>query len=195
MSKKLFLLLGLVALFSVWPFWPKGSEALQDPARLSDGEKFPTLKGKTLAGQEVTLPPANGKATVLGLAFSTRAEADLKNWVQPFYDTFLAKHEGVFEAGNFEGNVYLVALLSGSAALGGKSLQEKAAKATDAELRPHILISSENPAAIIKALDVKDKDKAYFAVLDAGGNLKALLAGPYNEAKMEELAAKASEVE
>jgi hypothetical protein len=195
MFKKLLLFLGLVALVSIFPFWPKGSEALQDPAGLTNGEKFPTLKGKTLAGQEVTLPPANGKGTVLGIAFSTRAEADLKNWVQPFYDTFLAKHEGVFEAGNFEGNVYLVAMLSGGAAMAGKTLQEKAAKATDAELRPHILISSESPAAILKALNVTDKDKAYFAVLDAGGNLKALLAGPYNEAKMEELAAKASEVE
>jgi hypothetical protein len=195
MFKKIFFLLTFVAVVTALPFWPYGTEANYAKKGVTVGDILPTIKAKSLAGGEVTLPTANGKATVLGLAFSPKAEGDLKTWMQPIYDTFLAKHEGVFEAGNFDGNVYLLAMLSGAASLGGKSLQDKAAKGTDAELRPHVLLTTQDAAEVAKAINATDKTKPYFVVLDATGHVKSVVSGTYTEAKMDELSQKAGEAE
>jgi hypothetical protein len=195
MIKKFLFFLALAATLTALPFLPTGTEAYQSLTQENTGNVLPELKGKTLAGTDITLPVKNGKATVLGVAFSPKAEQDLKGWMQPLYDTFLAKHEGVFEAGNFDGNVYLVALLSGAASLAGKGLADKAAKGTDAELRPRIILSTQDPALLAKALNVTDKNRPYFAVLDAEGHIKGIVSGPYNEAKMDEISNKASEAE
>ncbi len=196
MFRKLFLFFFLVAVLTALPFLPRGSQADRDSAGLLGGEVFPELKGKSLAGAEVSIPSGTkGKPVVLGIAFSPKAEGDLKGWLQPLYDTFLAKHEGVFAAGNFDGHVYMVALLSGAASLAGKSLEDKAAKGTDAELRPHILLSRQEATPILKALNATDKNKPYFAILDAEGRLKAVVSGAFNEAKLDELTEKAEEAE
>jgi hypothetical protein len=195
MLKKVLFFLTLAAVFTAFPFWPFGLEAIRSDGGVSIGEVLPTLTGKSLSGQDVTIPVGNSKATVFGVAFSPKAEEDLKGWVQPLYDAFLAKHEGVFEAANFSGNVYLVALLSGTASLAGKGLQAKAAKGTDAELKPHIILSKQDPSLLIKALNVTDKGKPYFVVLDAEGHIKAIVSGAYTEAKMDELSEKAGDAE
>lgn len=153
------------------------------------GKPFPVLKGRTLSGQEVTIPmPADSRRTVLGLAFSPKAEADLKTWMQPAYDEFLTKPEGVFGAADgFDGNVYFVAMAGQT---GGAILEKKAQNAkVDAELQPHIMVYKGDTAPWLKALDVKDKSIPYFLVLNEKGEVLYQTSGAYTEEKMEKISA------
>lgn len=194
--KKFLIVIAILGIATALPFVPIGMEKGNAEKNLSLGEVFPELKGKSLAGTEVSIPANTmGKPTILGLAFSPKAEQDLQGWMQPLYDSFLAKHGGVFEAGNFDGHIYLAALLSGAASLAGKGLEEKAAKGTDAELRPHVLLSKQDAAPILKAVNASDKTKPYFIVLDSKGVVKSIVSGAYTEAKMDELTEKAEEAE
>lgn len=194
--KKFLIVLSILGLMIALPFVPIGMEKGNAEMNLNLGEVFPELKGKSLAGAEVSIPASTmGKPTLLGLAFSPKAEQDLKGWMQPLYDGFLAKHGGVFEAGNFDGNIYLAALLSGTASMAGKGLEEKVAKGTDVELRPHILLCKQDAAPILKAINASDKTKPYFIVLDSKGVVKSIVSGAYTEAKMDELTEKAEEAE
>lgn len=194
--KKFLIVIIILGIATALPFVPIGMEKGNAEMNMNLGEVFPELKGKSLAGNEVTIPTSTlGKPVILGLAFSPKAEQDLKGWMQPLYDSFLAKHGGVFEAGNFDGHIYLAALLSGAASLAGKGLEEKAAKGTDAELRPHVLLSKQDAGAILKAVNASDKTKPYFVVLNAKGVIKSIVSGAYTEAKMDELTEKAEEAE
>jgi hypothetical protein len=153
---------------------------------------FPELKAKTLAGLEVNIPTTTmGKPTIIGLAFSPKAEADLKTWLQPMYDTFIAKQEGVFEAANYEGNFYMVAMLSGPASLATKSVQGKAAASVDKELAPHLIITKADPKLYLAALGAKETNRPYFAVLNLKGEIVYITSGPYTEEKLDELIEKA----
>jgi hypothetical protein len=184
-----------VAMLTLIPLGHPGSEANRATRGVTAGEPFPSLQGTALDGKAVSIPVGNGKATIVGVAFSQKAENDLGLWLQPLYDTFLAKSDDVFAAGNFDGNVYLVAMLGGAASLAGKGLQAKMAKGVDAELKSHIVLCKQPAAALLKALNVSDQTKPYFVVLDAAGMIKAVASGAYTEAKMDEIAAKAGEVE
>lgn len=194
--KKFLIVIAVLGIATALPFVPIGMEKGNAEKNMNLGEIFPELKGRSLAGAEVSIPANTmGKPTILGLAFSPKAEQDLKGWMQPLYDSFLAKHGGVFEAGYFDGHIYLAALLSGAASLAGKGLEEKAAKGTDAELRPHVLLSKQDAAPILKAVNASDKTKPYFIVLDSKGVVKSIVSGAYTEAKMDELTEKAEEAE
>jgi|GEM_PF-164778 len=195
MLKKLVFFLLIAAALTALPIWPLGTEATRPHSQKELGHVLPELKAKTLDGKELTLPLKNGKATLLGVAFSTKAEQDLKGWLQPIYDAFLAKHEGVFEAGNFDGNVYLVAMMPGAGALVTKGIRDKAAKNIDADLKPHLLLTTQESSTIAKALNVTDKSRPYFAVLDTAGHIKSVVSGAYNEAKMDQLSDNVSAAE
>jgi len=150
------------------------------------GKVIPMLKGRTLSGQEITIPmPGDDKRTVLGLAFSPKAEADLKTWMQPAYDEFLTKPEGVFGAADsFDGHIYFIAMAGNVA---GGVMEQKAKNKVDAELQPHIVIYKGDSAPWLKALDVKDKSVPYFLVLNEQGEVLFVTSGAYTEEKMEKI--------
>lgn len=151
------------------------------------GKPFPVLKARTFNGTEVVIPfPADGKRTVVGLAFSAKAEADLKSWLQPAYDEFLAKPQGgVFGAAEgFEGNLYFIVMAGQT---GATLLEQRAKGKVDPELQKHLIIFGGDSAPWIKALDIKDKNVPYFLILDEKGEVVHQTSGAYSEQKMEKL--------
>ncbi len=55
------------------------------------GVQFPDVSGKTLNDKYIGLPMKNNKSSVIGIAFNRAAEAELKKWLNPLYNTFIPK--------------------------------------------------------------------------------------------------------
>ena len=76
-------------------------------------QTFPTLQGETAAGKAVTLPDPKAKGfTVIGLAYSAKAQAALEAWFEPAYTRFVAKY-GLF-ANAYQCEAYFVPLFTGT---------------------------------------------------------------------------------
>jgi hypothetical protein len=75
------------------------------------GKMFPALQGELLDGKTMTLPTTTGKKTLVGLAYSSKAEDALKSWYQPLYDKFIAK-KGMFDD-QIDIETYFVAMYIG----------------------------------------------------------------------------------
>ena len=150
---------------------------------------FPTLEGKTVSGELVHIPDATkAKTTVVGLAFSLKAENDLKTWMQPAYDQFIAKPEGVFSAGAYEGLFYFIGMAGGGVAGAMSQTFEKKAKSNvDAALQPHVILYKGSAEAWVKGLEIKDKNQVHFIVLGPDGRVLHTTSGTYSESKMEAL--------
>lgn len=150
---------------------------------------FPMLEGKTVSGELIRIPDVGkAKSTVVGLAFSLKAENDLKTWMQPAYDQFIAKPEGVFAANAYEGLFYFVGMAGGGAAGAMSQTFEKKAKSNiDAALQPHVILYKGNADAWVKGLEIKDKNQVHFIVLGPDGRVLHTTSGAYSESKMEAL--------
>jgi hypothetical protein len=107
--------------------------------------------------------------------------------MQPLYDQFIAKEEGVFSASNFEGNFYMVAMLGGAASLAGKGLADKAKSKVDAELQPHIVLYNGDSKGFAKAIGATDKSTPYFVLISAKGAVLKVVQGAYTEEKLDAL--------
>ena len=138
---------------------------------------FPLLEGKTVSGEAVKIPDvAKAKTTVVGLAFSLKAENDLKTWLQPAYDQFIAKPDGVFAADAFEGLFYFVGMAGGGAAGAMSQAFEKKAKSNvDAALQPHVILYKGNADAWVKSLEIKDKNQVHIIVIAPDGRVVHIL--------------------
>ena len=61
------------------------------------GKKFPAVNAKTLAGQETTIPDdAEGKVTLVAVAFARESQAQLDSWLNPFYEKFGSRKDIMF---------------------------------------------------------------------------------------------------
>ena len=152
------------------------------------GKLFPSLTAETLESKNITIPKdTKGKYTLVGLAYSQRAQEDLKTWLQPVYDVFIAKPTKpvLFEDG-YDVNLYLVLMFTGSnesmVGAAKKKMQE-----LDAELKPHVLIYKGDIATYKEELALVEKDKPYFFVMDEEGKIVHTVSGPYSEAKMQKI--------
>ena len=77
-----------------------------------DGKDFPTLSGETLQGGEISIPESSkGKPTIVGMAYSPKAEDALRTWFNPAYDKFIIK-SGMFDD-MYDVNVYFIAMFTG----------------------------------------------------------------------------------
>ena len=66
-------------------------------------------------------------------------------------------------------------------------------KQLDAELQKYILVYSGDINAIKATLEMKEKDKPYFFVIDPRGKITYSTSGAYSEKKMDEISDKLSE--
>ncbi|MCK6650629.1 MAG: hypothetical protein L6Q66_13300, partial [Bacteroidia bacterium] len=132
--KKAALLIVLVASLG-YAFMPKGVV----------GKMFPYLQGENYNGKKVNLPnDTKGKYTLLGMAFSNKAETDLKTWINPVYNKFILKVDrskaDVFDAGvDHDVNLYFIPMFTGLNQLTSKSSKENIKKNTDKEMYDYLL--------------------------------------------------------
>ncbi|MDF2450672.1 MAG: hypothetical protein K0S26_176 [Bacteroidota bacterium] len=147
---------------------------------------FPTLSGHTLDGNAVTLPLAGTKKfTIVGICYKRSAEDDLKTWIQPMYDVFVAKASGTdyFDVGNYyDVNYYFIPLISGF---------KKAAADFKASTQPDLwknVIDCDTDIALLKVqLKPSDEGIPYFYVIDTAGKIVEVVSRKYSENKMDKI--------
>jgi hypothetical protein len=157
---------------------------------VSSTEKtFPSLTAENLEGKSITLPAdTKGKYSLVGLAYSQKSQEDLKSWLQPIYDTFIAKSDKpVLFDDTYDINLYLVLMFTGSNEGMAAPAKKKMREELDPELKPYVLIYKGDIAKYKETLAMTDKDKPYFFILDEEGKVVHTVSGAYSEAKMEKI--------
>ena len=148
------------------------------------GKMFPELTGETLDDVKKTIPTqTKGKYTIICMAYSSDSENDLKTWLSPAYDKFIAKTE-MF---SYDVNLYFVPMFTGVNVAGAGKAKKELKAGTDKELHQHVLFYSGDIDVYKKELGLEKKDLPYIFVLDKDGKIVYTTSGYYTEAKMEAL--------
>ncbi|MEO6903698.1 MAG: hypothetical protein ABI315_11215 [Bacteroidia bacterium] len=154
------------------------------------GKQFPTMQCEDYNGKKINIPvETNGKYTLLGMAFSNDAEANLKTWITPIYNKFIVKIDqskaDVFAVGSdYDVNLFFIPMFTGINQLTSKQSKEKIKSHTDQELFPYLLFYSGDKSYKTE-LNFEKKDIPYFFVLDATGKIVYATSGIYDDKKMD----------
>ncbi len=147
---------------------------------------FPTLNGHTLEGSAVTLPIAGTKKfTIIGLCYKRSAEEELKTWIQPMYDVFVAKAKGTdyFDVANYyDVNYFFIPLISGF-----KKAANDFKAATQQDLWKNVIDCDTDIKFLKSELKPTDDNTPYFYVIDVNGKIVEVITGKYTEAKMDKI--------
>ena len=147
---------------------------------------FPTLAGHTLEGTAITLPeqPAK-KFSIIGICFKRTAEENLKTWITPMYETFVAKANGTdyFDVANYyDVNYFFIPLISGF-----KKAANDFKASTQKELWKNVIDCDTDIKLLKEQLKPSDDNQPYFFVLDLNGKIIEVVSGKFSEAKMDKL--------
>jgi len=153
------------------------------------GKMFPIMGAETAEDKKVKLPDdVKGKYTLLGLAYSKKAEDELNTWFSPIFEKFVRKDtDGLFAGMGYDVNVYFVPMFTGVNAAATGTAKKKAIKNVDAQLLPNILFYKGELKTYKEALDFEMKDTPYFFVLDTNGKIVYATSGKFTEKKMDEV--------
>ncbi len=147
---------------------------------------FPTLSGHTLEGTSITLPLASTKKyTIIGICYKRSAENDLKTWIQPMYETFVAKANNTdyFDVANyFDVNYYFIPLISGF-----KKAANDFKASTQKDLWKNVIDCDTDINVLKEQLKPADDNIPYFYVIDTAGKVVDVMSGKYTEDKMDKL--------
>jgi len=156
------------------------------------GKMFPDIECEDYNEKVVKIPTdTKGKFTLIGMAFSTAAEDDLKTWVQPIYNKFIGKVDGskadAFDVHvDYDVNLYFIPMFTGFNRLTSKQSKDKIKKGTDKELYPHLLFY-DGGKTYKDELEFKDRKLPYFFVLDKTGKVAYTTSGKYDDNKLEKI--------
>jgi len=148
--------------------------------------QFPKLDGHSLEGTAVTIPLAKTeKFTIVGLCFKRSAEDDLKTWIQPMYDVFVAKaNSSDFGdvANYYDVNYFFIPLISGF-----KKAANDFKAATQKDLWKNVIDCDTDIKLLKEQLKPSNDDVPYFYVIDTKGKIIEIVSGKYSEAKMDKI--------
>jgi hypothetical protein len=148
------------------------------------GKMFPELTGETLNDAKKSIPSSTkGKYTIICMAYSSDSENDLRTWLQPTYDKFIAKTE-MF---SYDVNLYFVPMFTGLNIAGAGKAKKQLKEETQADLQPYVLFYTGDIDAYKKELGMDKKDTPYIYVLDKDGKVVYATSGVYTDNKMENL--------
>jgi hypothetical protein len=151
-----------------------------------EGTKFPDMETETVDDVVINLPDdVNDKYTLLGLAYSKRAEDDLTSWFSPVYHKFIKEQTGVFASFAFDINVYFVPMFTGVKAVAAGTAKKRTAQELDPLLVPNILFYKGDLKTYKDALEFDKKDVPYMFLLDKSGNIVYATSGEYTDEKIE----------
>lgn len=147
---------------------------------------FPKMDGHTLEGTAISVPIAgNKKFTIVGICYKRSSENDLKTWIQPMYDVFVAKPKGTdyFDvASYFDVNYYFVPLISGF-----KKAAADFKAATQKDLWGNVVDCDTDIKLLKEQLKPANDDIPYFYVIDLNGKIVEVVSGKYSEDKMDKI--------
>ena len=148
--------------------------------------QFPALLGHTLEGPSISLPEkAAKKYTIIGICFKRTAESALKTWINPMYETFVAKADEsnyADVANYFDVNYYFIPLISGF-----KKAANDFKANTQKDLWKNIIDCDTDIKLLKEQLKPSDDDAPYFFVVDLKGKIVEVVSGKFTEAKMDKL--------
>lgn len=147
---------------------------------------FPDLTGETLEETNMTIPvDTKGKLTMIGMAYSKKAEETLKTWYTPMYDKFVLKR-GIFDH-MYDVNLLFIPMYTGAkkAAYGKTIKQLKESNRKD--LFPYILFYKGSMDPYVSDLSMENKNLPYFFLLDEEGNIVYQTKGLFSESKMDKI--------
>lgn len=158
------------------------------PAFAQTGSAFPNFPTKKLTGQAFPLPDSvKGKYSIIGVAFSKKAEESLLTWYQPAYQTFIQKKKTMFASEVYNVNTYFVAVVTGANKVSGEDIVKKIKENTQKELQPYVLTYIGEFASYKKLLNITESDEPYFFILDEKGVIVHITMGAYTPAKLAEV--------
>ena len=133
---------------------------------------FPTMECTTLQGKKIVLPKEsnNGKITVLGMAFSQKAEKDLASWYQPAYSTFIEKADAnaIIPMDSYDVNCYFVPVFSGVMQAAAGQAEKKMKEGIDKSLHANILLFKGKAEEIKSTLKIDKTDTPWFCAGTTG---------------------------
>ncbi len=149
-------------------------------------KNFPILAGHTLEGPSISLPIAGTKKfTIVGICYKRSAEEDLKTWIQPMYDIFVAKPKGTdyFDvASYFDVNYFFIPLISGF-----KKAAADFKAATQKDLWGNVIDCDTDIKLLKEQMKPADEGVPYFYVIDVSGKIVEVVSGKYTDAKMDKI--------
>ncbi|MEP1032593.1 hypothetical protein [Ekhidna sp.] len=153
------------------------------------GSAFPDMEAESLTNEFVDLPSdISGKYSLIGLAYSKKAEDYLKGWFEPVYNQFIYKNPnpGPFDF-SFDINTYFVPMFTGAKRPAYKKVMNKLKKTIDQRMQPNVLFYKGTLKEYKDALNFDGKDLPYFYVLNPEGKIVYTTSGRYTQRKMQEI--------
>jgi len=127
-----------------------------------EGEKFPKVKGKSLSGEEVTLPnDVKGEAILIGVAFKRDAQEMLDSWTN-YFDILCEGKKDVYELPVIEGSLWKI--FSGFIDRGMKS-------GIPEEKHDKVVTHYGDASEVKKKLEIEDENLGYVFLLDKYGRI------------------------
>jgi hypothetical protein len=150
------------------------------------GKTFPDLEGETLDGKTIVVPAdVSDKLTIVGMAFSKKAEATLKSWYTPMYDKFILKR-GIFDA-QYDVNFFFIPMYTGTKKMAYQISMNKMRESNRKDLYPYLLFYKGEMDPYISVLNMDEKNLSYLFVIDQKGKVIYSTKGLFTEKKMEGL--------
>jgi len=152
------------------------------------GKQFPPMETETVDDVVINLPvDVSDKYTLLGLAYSKKAEKDLNSWFSPIYHKFIKEATGVFASFAHDINVYFVPMFTGINAVATGKAKKKTAEDLDPKLVENILFYKGKLKDYKDDLNLDDKKVPYIFLVDKDGNIAYATSGKYSDKKMDDL--------
>ncbi len=157
-----------------------------------EGKMFPAMVCENYNGKKIAIPAeTKGKYTLLGMAFSNDAEADLKSWINPIYNKFIVKVDAsqadAFDVHqDYDVNLFFIPMFTGLNQLTSKQSKEKIKSHTDKELYDYLLFY-EGEKTYKEELDFEKKNIPYFFVLDKTGKIVYATSGKFEDKKLDKI--------
>jgi hypothetical protein len=152
-----------------------------------DNKPFPKISGTTLNGKKINLPEhSKGKMCLVAMASSLKAQNDLNGWVDPIYKSI---------AGNImiPAEMFFIPMTGGIKGISQVEIEKQLKANIDTALYKYVMIYSGPPADYTKQLNMTDKDKPYFFVVNPRGEITYTTSGAYSDAKLEQITDKLGE--
>lgn len=152
-------------------------------------QNFPEMEVKTLDEKWIKIPQSTkGKYALIGLAYSPKADQDLKTWFNPLWENVInPPKSGFIPVAHYDLNTYFIPMLTGIYKSASKKIEKKVEAQVDKRLHKHILMYEGEVHSYKKTLNMPEKDKPYLFVLDKEGKVVYTTSGSYTEGKLEEL--------
>ena len=154
------------------------------------GKEFPAMEGNSLTDEVLSIPQATeGKYTLLGIAFSKKAEEDLNTWFQPIYEAYVMEEDpnALIPTMKPDVNVVFIPMFTGIKRGASKAATKKMKEEVDKKLHPHIMVYSGSMGDYDEQLGLEDKDKPYFFILDPDGKIVYATDGKASTKKLNEI--------